>query len=120
VAGRDFVLSPNDVTVVAGRFPQPHAYVVSVCATPPRTDEGDDLSTLSALLLADGQGNISASLDDVGVRLDAFTLRHLVDVDGDGVDEVHYGSQYYEGGYEHVVVWDGNTPAVLTIAGDGA
>jgi hypothetical protein len=80
----------------------------------------DDTMHLTALLLVDASGNVTDTIESLQERLDIFTIRHLIDIDGDDIDEVHVSSEYYEGLYEHIVRWDGATPVVVTIGGDGA
>jgi hypothetical protein len=46
---------------------------------------------------------------------------YLVDLEGDGQDEVVYDSSYYEGSYSLVMTWDAAGKAVQrTLSGDGA
>ena len=107
--------------VVRGKFPAPHVALIAVELAPPE-DEDDEhnLNYLSALLLGDTEGKISGEVYWPDERLDRFSIGYLVDVDGDGVDEVLFSSSYYEGSYEHLLEWNDDRPTTTTLAGDGA
>lgn len=108
--------------VVRGKFPAPHVALIAVELGPPEDEDEDEptLEYLSALLLVDAEGKISGEVYSPDERLDHFSIGYLVDVDGDGVDEVLFNSSYYEGSYEHLLEWDDGRPTTTTLAGDGA
>lgn len=108
--------------IVRGKFPAPHVALIAVELGPPEDEDEDEptLNYLSALLLGDAEGKISGEVYWPDERLDHFSIGYLVDVDGDGVDEVLYNSSYYEGSYEHLLEWDDGRPTTTTLAGDGA
>lgn len=88
--------------VVRGKFPAPHVALITVSLSPgedeeEQDDDGPNLNHLSALLLGDANGKISGEMYAPDERLDHFSIGHLVDVDGDGIDEVLVSSAYYEG-----------------------
>jgi hypothetical protein len=113
-------LDDSAVNIVEGRFPPPHAFIVAVHVEPPRAQMSDETNVVSALLIADAQGNITATLAEVAERMEVYTLRHIIDIDGDDIDEVHFSSGYYEGGYEHLLRWTDEGPTPIAVAGDGA
>jgi hypothetical protein len=84
----------------------------------PRADEEGGYANASALLLMHGDGRLElVRVSDVQGEL---TPRAILDVDGDGNDEVFYQDAYYEGAYEHVLYFDGETPKIRILSGDGA
>ena len=77
----------------------------------------DDDPPLSAFLFVRSDGSAEAFvIPDV---LGTVELLGLLDVDGDGRDEVFYEDGYHEGWYLMMLQWDGDTPRARTLTGDG-
>jgi len=43
----------------------------------------------------------------------------LLDVDGDGLDELFFEDAYHEGWYLEMLQWKGDEPVERTVTGDG-
>lgn len=101
------------VHVFAGRFPggRTHAIFVSI------VDAEQNFTPYSALLFAHGDGTIERfkASDAVG-EMRAWAI---VDLDGDGVDEIVYEDEYHEGWYLDLVHWKNEQPKTRTLTGDG-
>ena len=103
----------KNVRVFAGRFPggRTHAIFVSI------VDDEMDFTPFSALLFARGDGTIERvkASDAIG-EMRAWAI---VDLDGDGVDEIVYEDEYHEGWYLDLLYWKGERPKTRTLTGDG-
>jgi hypothetical protein len=112
-------LVAEHLTVVEGRFPNGSTYLVSL--TRPVADEEEfDSDHVAGLLLADATGRIEA-IAVPGMTFDSYEVHYLVDLEGDGIDEVVYDSSYYEGSYRVLITWDAaGKPVQRTLGGDGA
>jgi len=106
-------LGARHVQIVPGRFGPSSTTLVSL-AVPRRKQE-----VLSALAFLDEVGLVSAIVEAPQVGLRRYPLRALVDVDGDGVDEVLYTSAYDKGAYQMLAKWDGEAWRQIVLAGDG-
>jgi hypothetical protein len=72
---------------------------------------------ISAVLLmkADGTVEFHRLADEWG----RVSLLGLLDVDGDGLDEVFYEDAYHEGWSLMMLGWDGDAPLWRTLSADG-
>ncbi len=85
----------------------------------PRRDEEDAYPGFSGLVVVEPSGKVHA-LVAPGRRAHRLDVHHLVDLDGDGVDEVVLTTDYFESsGYTYLAVWNGLRYAMLRLAGDG-
>lgn len=85
----------------------------------PRRDEEDAYPGFSGLVVVEPSGKVHA-LVAPGRRAHQLDVHHLVDLDGDGVDEVVLTTDYFEtSGYTYLAVWNGRRYALLRLAGDG-
>lgn len=104
---------PEDVKLFPGRFPGNRTHAAFLLADV----EDDDDPPLSAFLFVKSDGSAEAfAIPDV---LGTVELLGLLDVDGDGRDEVFYEDGYHEGWYLRMLQWDGDTPRARTLTGDG-
>lgn len=102
-----------DVSLVPGRFPGNRTHAAFLLADV----DGDDDPPLSAFLFVRSDG--SAEKFVIPDVLGTVELLGLLDVDGDGRDEVFYEDGYHEGWYLMMLQWDGDTPRARTLTGDG-
>lgn len=113
--------SPADhVQIMRGSFGQGRTLVVAYAVPFPQDMEAEQsLSHTSGLFFADGLG---ASILDgkVDAPQAKIELESLVDLEGDGVEEVVYGLGYYEAYYHQVLELTADGPHHTEIAGDGA
>lgn len=98
-----------------GRFPGGRSHVGFLAATA----RGEEYATLpvSGLVFAwpDGRVEFFAT----AVTWGTATFVALVDLDGDGLDEVLYDDTYFEGGYVQLLHWKEGRPFARTLTGDG-
>lgn len=111
-------IGTRHLAVHDGRFPGGRTQVVVLDAPLPRTDPEAELSRASALLVRHEDGALEF-VTRAGVD-GTIALRAILDVDGDGIDEVFYEDAYYEGSYEAVLEWRDGAPKTRLLAGDGA
>jgi hypothetical protein len=111
-------IGTRHLAVYDGRFPGGRTQVVVLDAPLPQTDPEAELSRASAMLMRHDDGTLEL-VTRAGVE-GTLRLRAILDVDGDGVDEVFYEDAYYEGSYEAVLQWRDGKPRTRTLAGDGA
>lgn len=119
---RKLVLAPRNVEIASGAFPAPQAVIIAVSADDPGGggDHDSDVNRISALVLGDASGTISRVIYGFDRRLEEFSIDDLVDIAEDGIDEVIFGSHYYEGAYILLVHWRGDKPLTTPLGGDGA
>jgi len=106
-------IQQKDVKLYAGRFPGNRTHAAFLFAEV----DGDEDPPLSAFLFAKTDG--SAETFVVPDVLGTVELLGMLDVDGDGRDEVFYEDGYHEGWYLMMLQWDGDTPRPRTLTGDG-
>lgn len=106
----------EDVKLFPGRFPGGRSHVVFVDAEAKGADP-EDLVNVSGVLLARPDGAIEF-VSAAGVWGEV-TFHALVDLDGDGLDEVIYEDQYHEGWYLEMLHWKDGKPESRTLMGDG-
>ena len=106
-------IEQKDVKLYPGRFPGNRTHAAFLFADV----DGDDDPPLSAFLFAKSDGTAETFvIPDV---LGTVELLGMLDVDGDGRDEVFYEDAYHEGWYLMMMQWDGETPRSRTLTGDG-
>jgi hypothetical protein len=98
-----------------GRFPGGRSHIGFLAATA----RGEENATLpvSGLVFAwpDGRVEFFAT----AVTWGTATFVALVDLDGDGLDEVLYDDTYFEGAYVQLLHWKEGRPFARTLTGDG-
>jgi hypothetical protein len=105
-------------TAVAGSFPGGFTHLVSVVR--PLRPNDIEIDRVAGLFLADASGRILA-ISPLTVTMYANEVESLVDIEGDGVDEVLFTNSYYEGSYLVFMSWDAEgKPLMRTLDGDGA
>lgn len=112
-------IAAKHASVIEGRFPNGFTHLVALVRPLAKAEEiGSE--HVAGLFLADATGRVEA------IFAPAMTINHhdflyLVDLEGDGVDEVVYDDSYYEGSYTVLMTWDAAGKAVpRTLTGDGA
>ncbi|MDC0716236.1 hypothetical protein [Nannocystis bainbridge] len=111
---RKTTIAEKHVKLFPGRFPGGRSHVAFVHAMA-KSDE-DDFEVSGVLFTrTDGAVEFFAVADVLG----AATFFALVDIDGDGLDEVLYEDQYHEGWYLQMIHWNGGKPESRTLMGDG-
>ncbi len=79
---------------------------------------------MSGYGIADSSGTIIEWIHPAAPRLDSFDTLLLLDLEGDGVDELIYDSSYYEGAYQLLLYriedYSGGKYQQVVLAGDGA
>lgn len=106
----------EDVKLFPGRFPGGRSHVVFVDAEAKGADP-EDILNVSGVLFArpDGAVEFFATAGAWGEA----TFHGIVDIDGDGFDEVIYEDQYHEGWYLEMIHWKDGKPKSRTLMGDG-
>jgi len=112
-------IATKHLTVFAGRFPRGFTHLVALVRPLAREDDvGTD--HVGGLLLADATGKVEAVIPPK-MTIDSAEVLTLVDLEGDGIDEVIYDSTYYEGSFRMLLTWDAaSKPVLRTLGGDGA
>lgn len=107
-------LRPDEVSIHEGRFPGGRTQLAVV--THEHAADGGAV-TLSAMVFihADGSVEFFRQADVLG----QMTLVGLVDLDGDGTDEVVFEDRYHEGWYVYLLHWRAGKPKLRGLAGDG-
>jgi hypothetical protein len=102
------------VKLYPGRFPGGRSHVVFVAA---EVKSDEDTLEVSGVLFARPDGAVEhfATASVWG----SATFFALVDIDGDGVDEVLWEDQYHEGWYLELIYWKDGKPEHRTLMGDG-
>jgi hypothetical protein len=111
---RKHPLAAKHVEVLAGRFPggRTHAIFVHIEADAD-SEDGD----VSELLFAHDDGSIAQH--SISPVAGTFTPFAIIDLDGDGLDELVYEDAYHEGWYFQLLWWKDDKPKVRTLTGDG-
>jgi hypothetical protein len=108
-----------------GRFPGGRTHVVVLDAPPPRGSPGWKPTRVSALLMHQDCSSLPCDSSYEVIALPAvhggwIKVHAIMDVDGDGLDEIFWEDEYYEGSYWKVLEWKDGAPHVRTRSGDGA
>jgi hypothetical protein len=103
-----------DVKAYPGRFPGGRTHVVFVQTGPASADNGTAISGVLTLK-ADG----SVEFVHLAGVWGSVSLLGLLDVDGDGVDEVFFEDEYHEGWSLEMIQWQDEKPRRRTLSGDG-
>ncbi len=98
-----------------GRFPGGRSHVGFLAAKAP----GEENATLpiSGIVFAYPDGRVEFFA--AAVTWGTATMLALVDIDGDGLDEILYDDTYFEGGYVQLIHWKEGRPFTRTLTGDG-
>lgn len=115
-------IAPRHLAVFAGRFPRGFTHLVALVRPLAREEDvGTDATDhVGGLLLADATGKVETVIP-TKMTIDSAEVLYLVDLEGDGIDEVIYDSTYYEGSYRMLLTWDAaSKPVLRTLGGDGA
>lgn len=107
-------VAPDAMLEFEGRFQKRHARLVTL-----RVSLGDQ-HFLSAMFFLDGSDRISAMVVRPAMSIEHYTPRYSIDLDGDGVDEIVFDSDYYEGSYRLLMRRRGDGFETITLTGDGA
>ncbi len=78
------------------------------------------MSILSAMFFTDRSGRIRSMVVRPGVGIEHYHPRYSVDLEGDGVDEIVFDSEYYEGSYRLLLRHGDKGFETFTLTGDGA
>jgi hypothetical protein len=109
-------IEPSHIRIHDARLPAPWTSVVFVDA--PSREHGEPARASAMLFLADdGTLHHHAVPDVEGGQLWPHAI---LDIDGNGVDEIVYEDEYEEGAYELLLWFDGETPKRRVLTGDGA
>jgi hypothetical protein len=111
-------VSAKHVRAVRGAFPAPHTTAIAVSIDTGGSDPTGGYT--SGLVLTDDAGNVTGAAYELDERLDRFEIDQLLDLGDDGIDELVFTTSYYEGDYTHLLRWNGPTPEIVVIEGDGA
>ena len=105
----------DDLKLYPGRFPGGRSHVGFLAALP---GDDDDRPPASGIVFTypDGRAEHFAVAGVMGV----VELLGVVDLDGDGTDEVAYDDSYHEGWYIELLHWTDGRPVHRTLTGDGA
>ncbi|MBC8073334.1 MAG: hypothetical protein IAG13_33750, partial [Deltaproteobacteria bacterium] len=105
-------LRPKHVEVFAGRFPGGRTHAIIVRLAVP-----DEDPVVSGVLFAKQDGSVElVAISGVWGELEMFAM---VDLDGDGIDELVYEDAYHEGWYLQLLYWKKGAPKIRTLTGDG-
>jgi hypothetical protein len=103
----------SEVKLYPGRFPGGRTHAAFVMAN----ENSETNPPISAFLFTKADGSVEvAVIPDV---LGTVELVGLLDVDGDGYDEIFYEDGYHEGWYAMMMQWEGETPTRRVLTGDG-
>lgn len=105
------------IGVYPGNFGNGRTHVVVLDAPLPG-GEDEMLYRASAMLMRHDDGSLEY-ITRPGVD-GWLTLQAVLDIDGDGVDEIFYDDEYYEGSYEAMLGWKDGEPKTRLLSGDGA
>lgn len=108
------------IQIVRGKFGGANTLLVSYAV--PRVDsEGHSAGAghFSGLFLLDEASGKKLYIIE-GSSFEAISIRFLVDLEGDGVDEIRFESGYYEGSYEYLMRLRDGKPEIVELSGDGA
>jgi hypothetical protein len=112
-------LEAKHLTVFEGRFPGGFTHLVALVRPLARKDDVT-ANHVGGLLLADATGKVE-SVVRPKLTIDSEEVLYLLDLEGDGIDEVIYDSSYYEGSFRKLLSWDAaRKPVLRTLGGDGA
>lgn len=104
----------GDLKLYPGRFPGGRSHVGFLAALP-GDDEDRPAASGVVFTYPDGRVEFFAVAGVLGV----VELLGIVDLDGDGVDEVAYDDSYHEGWYIELLHWTDGRPVHHTLTGDG-
>lgn len=112
-------ITAEHVSVIEGRFPNGFTHLVAL-TRPLAPAEEIGAEHVGGLLLADATGRVEAIVSPT-MTINRDTFLFLVDLEGDGIDEVIYDDSYYEGSYTLLLTWTAAGKAEhRSLTGDGA
>lgn len=104
----------GDLKLYPGRFPGGRSHIGFLAALP---SDDDEMPTASGIVFTYPDGRVEYF--DVAGVMGVVELLGVVDLDGDGIDEVAYDDSYHEGWYVELLHWTDGRPVHHTLAGDG-
>lgn len=110
-------IGKRHISVYAGRFGNGRTHVVVLDAPLPAGEDAE-LYRASAMLMRRDDGSLEY-VTRPGVD-GWLAVQAVLDIDGDGIDEVFYDDEYYEGSYEAMLGWKDGEPTTRLLTGDGA
>jgi hypothetical protein len=112
-------LAAKHATAIAGRFPNGFTHLVAF-VRPIASPEDFATEHVAGMVLADATGRIEV-VSAPTLTIDSDEFLFLVDLEGDGIDEVVLDDSYYEGSYRMLLTWTAaGKPETRTLTGDGA
>ncbi len=112
-------LAAKHVEAIEGRFPGGFTHLVTF-TRPLAPPEEIGMEHVAGMFLADATGRVEVVFPPA-LTINSDEFLYLVDLEGDGVDEVIYDDTYYEGGYRMLITWTAAGKAEQrTLTGDGA
>lgn len=104
----------GDLKLYPGRFPGGRSHVGFLAALP---GDDEDRPPASGVVFTYPDGR--AEYFDVAGVMGVVELLGIVDLNGDGTDEVAYDDSYHEGWYVELLHWTDGRPVRHTLTGDG-
>ncbi len=112
-------LSRSNVTAMKGGFPVAESRLVTVVVSLRPEDPDNEYPGYWAGLWVQEPGGRVLSVVAPRRRSQRIDVRHLVDIDGDGVDEIVFQTDDVHSGYWYLAVWDGKAYRNLRLIGSG-
>lgn len=117
---KEHPLTDKAVSLYAPKMPGNATHIAAVSIDVPDPDGDEDMGGyIAGLFLVRDDGTIEV-LSGPSHGIDTVAVTHLVDLDGDGFEEIAYTESYYEGEYSYLVHWNGTKPTTRALGGDGA
>lgn len=104
-----------EVALHAGHFPGKRTHVAFVKSG----KEDSEIPPIEALTFIGEGGKVEVVVPADPSLFGYVTLLGLLDVDGDGFDEVFFEDGYHEGWYVTMLQWAGEAPVLRQLTGDG-
>lgn len=105
----------TNLKLYPGRFPGGRSHVGFLVARAPGED--NELLPVSGIVFVRPDGRVEFFA--TAVTWGTASLLALVDLDGDGLDEILHDDTYFEGGYIQLIHWKDGRPLARTLTGDG-
>jgi hypothetical protein len=110
----DFASCSPTVEGIRGRFPAGQHAMIRVELDCP----GDEFGAYGEVWMVDERGRFVAETGTPDYN--EYEFLGVVDLDGDGIDEVVIAASYHEGSSEHLAHWNGKVWDAIALGGDGA
>lgn len=104
-------LTLSALQVVPGKFPAPHAYLVSVREPGPSLLAG----ALTGLVMTDNGAALSHTLQALALGEQDFVARYRLDLDGDGIEELWLHGQTEEDEVDTLLSWQAGKPQLTVL-----